>query len=177
MPPTCHTVMTELHTLPTFHSLVRMTNISQIITCYKGLSVIRILDPTEGPKTKQRYEGWLEVSLVKREWKNISGRKKNRSKRPYGRKGRIHWRIQNRARRIGEQKECGEWCCLSHSCGCVKTMILQKLGTFSTQTKMCKCFLELYSTQHTQPHLAAQACMTQEDAKKKKKRVRDVAGS
>lgn len=29
------------------------------------LSIIRILDSNEGPKTKQRFETWLEVNLVR----------------------------------------------------------------------------------------------------------------
>ena len=47
------------------------------------LSVIRVPDPTEDPKTKQKFEGWLEVNLENMGWNNIPGRKKNRRKRPY----------------------------------------------------------------------------------------------
>ena len=43
------------------------------------LSIIRILDSNKGPKTKQRFEAWLEVNLVKRGWKNIPRGSKNRN--------------------------------------------------------------------------------------------------
>ena len=50
------------------------------------LSIIRILDSNKGPKTKQRFEAWLEVNLVKRGWKNIPRGSKNRRKTPYDKK-------------------------------------------------------------------------------------------
>lgn len=80
------------------------------------LSIIRILDSNEGPKTKQRFETWLEVNLVRGDRRTFQEELRTGEKCLVIKKKkreRIHCRTQNRASRVGQPKEWREQCYLT----------------------------------------------------------------